>query len=69
MYKRYKDFGLPARDIAELVALRLMELAERAEQAVVARRPVTTESQKTACAYEVYATQWGKSGKYTGGYV
>ncbi|MCM1232209.1 MAG: hypothetical protein NC489_18965 [Ruminococcus flavefaciens] len=67
---RYNDFGSPARDeYAELMALQMMEAAERAEQAVVARRPATAVSQKTAYAYEVYARSWGKSGKYTGGYV
>lgn len=69
MYTRYNDFGSPARDVDELMAILLMELAERAEQAAIARHPAIVVSQKTACAYEVYATSWGKAGKFTGGFV
>lgn len=68
-YTRYEDFGSPARDNAELTALYLKEVSERAEQATIAYHPTIVVFQKTACAYEVYATTWGKAGKFTGGFV
>lgn len=62
------DFESHTRsELEEFLALiRLLE-EELRELATVACRPTTVVLQKPA--YGVYATTWGKSGKYTGGYV
>lgn len=66
---RYSDFGPSARDVAELMAILRMEAAERAERAMIARRPAVMVSQNAACAYEVYARSFGLYGEYTSGFV
>ncbi len=65
----YEDFGSLARDFYELRLLLEAWKAAMVEKIRYACRPECLMSQKTACTYEVYATTWGKSGKYTGGYV
>lgn len=53
----------------DLVMLWLAEDALKAELAILACLPVRVVSQKSACAYMVYAIVWGKAGKFTGGFV
>lgn len=69
MYDAYYGLRALARDLAEIAKWEHIEAVLWAVRISMARLPANGRSQKTACAYEVHARSWGKSGKYTGGYV
>lgn len=69
MYDTYYDLRALARDLAEIAKWEHIEAVLWAIRISMARLPASGRSQKTAYVYKVYARSWGKSGKYTGGYV